>query len=179
MVTALSPYPIRTAVLKEGLDIDAVIAYKKQNGSLKEFPGARQISNEELLELSVDVLIPAALENQITKDNVDRIHAKVIIELANGPTTTDADDVLFSRGITLVPDILANSGGVIVSTFEWQQNLKKEHWSEQDVLDKLKAILEKQALVIAKRASELKTDLRRAAFVVALERISNFLKADD
>jgi glutamate dehydrogenase/leucine dehydrogenase len=157
---------------KDGLDVGAVLAFKEKNGSLKGFAGAEEISNEELLELPVDVLIPAALENQITKDNASRIQAKIIVELANGPTTTDADDVLFSRSITVVPDILANAGGVIVSTFEWEQNLKNEHWSEADVLLKLKNILDTQSKLIAKRAHELKTDMRRAAFVVALERIT-------
>ncbi|RJQ33428.1 Glu/Leu/Phe/Val dehydrogenase [Candidatus Parcubacteria bacterium] len=160
---------------KDGLDVAAVLAHKEKNGSLKDFPGAEQISNEQLLELPVDVLIPAALENQITKDNADRIQAKIIVELANGPTTTDADDILFGKNTTVVPDILANAGGVIVSTFEWEQNLKGEHWSEQDVLGKLKNILETQSQLIAKRALELKTDMRRAAFVVALERIQEKL----
>ena len=160
---------------KNGLNVADVLAYKEKNGALKNFPGAEEISNEKLLELPVDCLIPAALENQITKENAHRIQARVIVELANGPTTTDADDILFSRGIMVVPDILANSGGVIVSTFEWEQNQKGEHWSERDVLEKMKTILETQARLIAKRASELKTDMRRAAFVVALERIATAL----
>ncbi len=165
---------------KDGLDVSAVLAYKEKNGSLPAgrqgsidgFLGAEEISNEKLLELPVDVLVPAALENQITKDNASRIQAKIIVELANGPTTTDADDILFGKNIIVVPDILANSGGVIVSTFEWEQNLKGEHWSEQEVLEKLKNILDTQSQIIAKRANELKTDMRRAAFVVALERIT-------
>jgi len=161
---------------QDGLDVTAVLAYKEKGGSLKDFPDAGEISNEKLLELPVDCLIPAALENQITKENANRIRARVIVELANGPTTTDADDILFSRGIMVVPDILANSGGVIVSTFEWEQNQKGEHWSERDVLEKLKKVLETQAQLVVKRASELKTDMRRAAFVVALERISSSLK---
>ena len=161
---------------QDGLDVTAVLAYKEKGGSLKDFPDAGEISNEKLLELPVDCLIPAALENQITKENANRIRARVIVELANGPTTTDADDILFSRGIMVVPDILANSGGVIVSTFEWEQKQKGEHWSERDVLEKLKKVLETQAQLVVKRASELKTDMRRAAFVVALERISSSLK---
>ncbi|HEY4487763.1 MAG TPA: Glu/Leu/Phe/Val dehydrogenase [Candidatus Paceibacterota bacterium] len=160
---------------KDGLDVSAVLSYKERNGSLKDFPGVEQISNEQLLELPVDVLIPAALENQITASNAAKIKARVILELANGPTTTEADDILFSRGIAIVPDILANSGGVIVSTFEWEQNLKGEHWSEKDVLEKLQTTLETQSRIIADRAAALKTDLRRAAFVVALERITQAL----
>lgn len=157
---------------KSGLTVAAVLAYKDKNGSLKDFPDAEEISNDALLELPVDVLIPAALENQITASNAQSVKAKMILELANGPTTTDADDVLYARGITVVPDILANAGGVIVSTFEWEQNLKSEHWSEKDVLAKLNAILTKQSRIVAEKSAQLKTDMRRAAFVVALERIN-------
>ncbi len=154
-----------------GLDPGAVEEYKAKNGSLAGFPGAKQLSNEELLESQCDVLIPAALENQITKENAARIKAKLVFELANGPTTPEADDILFARGIPVVPDILANSGGVTVSYFEWDQNLKKEHWSEEKVFQLLQEILHKEAKNIWARAQELKTDLRRAAFIVALERI--------
>src|SRR3989344_4568900 len=160
---------------KEGLDVAAVLEHKEKQGSLKEFPGAEKISNEALLELAVDVLIPAALENQIIASNADRINARIVLELANGPTMTDADDILFARGIPVVPDILANAGGVVVSTFEWEQNLKGEHWNEKDVLEKLKTILETQSHLIAERALKQKTDMRRAAFMLALERITNAL----
>ncbi len=162
---------------ESGLDIPAVEAYKKAHGSLKGFsaeagrPSAREISNAELLELSCDVLVPSALENQITKENAPRIKAKVVLELANGPTTPEADDILFARGIPVIPDILANAGGVIVSTFEWEQNLKGEHWAESAVFTKLRNILSKEAGGVWQRAQALKTDLRRAAFVVALERL--------
>ena len=118
------------------------------------------------------MLIPAALENQIRGDTVATIKAKFILELANGPTTPEADDVLFSKGIPVVPDILANAGGVTVSTYEWEQNLKGEHWSEADVLARMKQEISAEALAIHARAQELHTDLRRAAFVLALERIS-------
>lgn len=161
---------------EEGLDVAAVEAYKKEHGSLSEFSGGTAISNEELLELSCDVLIPAALENQITKENATNVKAKVILELANGPTSPEADDILFSRGIPVVSDILANGGGVIVSTFEWEQNLKREHWAEKDVLDRLQKILSTEALNIWQRSLALKTDLRRAAFVVALERLQEASK---
>lgn len=156
----------------EGLDPDAVEAYKKEHGSLKGFPGAEEISNEALLELDADVVVPAALENQITDANAGRIKAKLVLELANGPTTPEADELLFSRGVRVVPDILANAGGVIVSTFEWQQNLKGERWSEEEVLGKLKQTLAVQADVVWKKAEELSVSLRTAAFVVALERLS-------
>ena len=156
----------------EGIDSKAAEKYKKAHGSLKGFPGAKDITNAELLLLETDVLIPAALENQITGQNAPNVNAKVILELANGPTTPDADDLLFSRGVAIIPDILANAGGVVVSTFEWEQNLKGEHWSEQVVQGKLKQVMETQSLAVYERAKALKTDLRRAAFTIALERIT-------
>ena len=160
------------AIVNEaGLDPVAVLAHKKTAGSVIGFPGSRTITNDELLALPCDLLIPAALENQIRADNVATIHAKAILELANGPTTPEADDALHARGIPVMPDILANAGGVTVSTFEWEQNLKGEHWSEADVFEKLKAIMDREANAIFAKAGELKTDLRRAAFVTALERI--------
>ena len=156
-----------------GLDIAAVERYKKEHGSLAGFPEATQISNAALLELPCDVLIPAALEHQITKLNADRIQANVVLELANGPTTPEADDILFAKGTVVIPDILANAGGVVVSTFEWEQNLTGEHWTEEDVFQKLEKLLSKEAANIWQRAQELKTDVRRAAFIVALERLAS------
>ena len=163
-------------VNESGLDIAAVEAYKKETGTLVGFPGSRTISNTELLELPCDVLIPAALENQITKKNASRIQTKLVLELANGPTTPEADDMVFARGVTVIPDILANAGGVVVSTFEWEQNLKNEHWTEEVVLQKLQQLLAKEAVHVWKHATELKTDLRRAAFVVALSRLDATLR---
>ncbi len=163
-------------VNESGLDIAAVEAYKKETGTLVGFPGSRTISNTELLELLCDVLIPAALENQITKENASRIQTKLVLELANGPTTPEADDILLARGIPVIPDILANAGGVVVSTFEWEQNLKNEHWTEEVVLQKLQQLLAKEAVHVWKHATELKTDLRRAAFVVALSRLDATLR---
>ncbi len=162
------------AVYNEGgLDIQSVLLFKKEKGTVEGFPNSKYITNEDLLELPCDVLIPAALENQITIENAENIKAKFILELANGPITPEADEVLFKRGIPVVPDILANSGGVTVSTFEWEQNLKGEHWSEKEVFEKLKTILDTESKIIADKADELKTDLRRAAFIVALERIAS------
>lgn len=155
-----------------GLDVAAVMSYKDSHGSLAGFPGGAAITNAELLTLDTDVLIPAALENQITAENAPLIKAKVILELANGPTTPEADDLLFSKGIPVIPDILANSGGVLVSYFEWEQNLKGEHWSEADVLERLKVVMEREARNVAERAKHLATDMRRGAFVIALERIA-------
>ena len=156
-----------------GLDPKAVEAYKEEYRSLRGFPGAREITNAELLELPVDVLVPAAMENQLTGDNASRIHAKMILELANGPTTPEADEILFNSGVIVVPDILANAGGVVVSTFEWEQNRKGEKWSEVEVLDKLRETLVPQAELIWEKANSAKLTLRTAAFLVALERLAN------
>lgn len=160
-----------------GLDPVAAEKYKREKGTLAGFPGAREVSNAELLEIETDVLMPAALENQITAENAPQINAKVVLELANGPTTPDADDILFGRGIPVIPDILANSGGVIVSTFEWEQNLKSEHWTEADVFAKLKDILVTQSQAVYDRAQALKTDLRRGAFALALDRLEAAMDA--
>jgi len=163
----------KSAIVNEnGLDIKALSSYKAENGRIGGFPGSREITNAELLELPCDVLIPAALENQITGENAERIQAKFVLELANGPISPEADDVLLKRNISVVPDILANSGGVVVSTFEWEQNLKNEHWSEKEVFEKLKEILVRESDEVHKVSLETRTDLRRAAFIVALSRIS-------
>ena len=159
-------------VKDDGIDIKALEEWKKTNGSLAGFPGSRNVTNAELLELECDVLVPAALENQITEENADRIKAKLIVELANGPITSAADEIFYKKNIPVIPDILANSGGVTVSTFEWEQNLKGEHWAEADVFTKLKEILDRESLVIYEKSISAKTDLRRSAFIIALERIS-------
>ncbi len=155
----------------EGLDLKKVEEHKKKNSSLKDFGGARNISNEKLLELPCDLLIPAAFENVITEKNAGKIKAKAILELANGPITPQADEILFKRNILVVPDILANSGGVTVSYFEWEQNLKKEHWSEKEVLEKLKNKMEEASKRTLEKAKESRTSLRMGAFMLALERI--------
>lgn len=157
--------------LESGLDIDAVAAHKQSTGSVVDFPGAKNISNEELLELACGVLVPAALENVLTEENAGRIQAKVVLELANGPTTPEADDILFGKGIQVIPDILANSGGVTVSYFEWDQNMKGETWSEEDVDAKLKEHMVAAAKAVWDRKVTFDTDMRRGAFILALERL--------
>ncbi len=160
-----------------GLNPAEVERYKQSHGSLAGFPGARPVTNAELLAAPADVLVPAALENQITEHNAHDIHAAVVLELANGPTTPEADDLLLARGIRVIPDILANAGGVIVSTFEWEQNLQGEHWSEARVYEKLQHMMQSEARNLWTRAEELGTDLRRAAFIIALERLESALAA--
>lgn len=156
---------------ENGLNIPSLIEHKKNTGGLKGVDGAKEISNEELLELACDLLIPAAFENQITEENADKVKAKVILELANGPINPKADEILFKKGINIVPDVLANSGGVTVSYFEWDQNLKEEHWSEKEVFEKLEPMLADSAKKIWSLSKEHNTDLRIGAFLLALERL--------
>lgn len=154
-----------------GLDIKAVARHKEETGSVLGFNGSCDITNEELLELDCDLLIPAALENVITKSNANNIKAKVILELANGPTASEADEILRKKNIPVVPDVLANSGGVAVSYFEWQQNLANEHWSKEEVFNKLRPMVESSAKEIFDYSIKYNTDLRMAAFILALDRI--------
>lgn len=154
-----------------GLDIKKILEYKKNTGSLSGFENTTNLTNEELLELECDVLIPAAFENVITDTNANKLRTKAILELANGPITPEADEILFTRGIPVIPDVLANSGGVTVSYFEWDQNLKGEHWSEKEVFEKLRPMLEDASKKILEKSRELKTHLRMGAFILALYRI--------
>lgn len=161
---------------ENGLRWDDLFKHKKKTGTLKDFPGAKNVSNAELLELSCDVLIPAAFENQITGENAGKVKAKVVLELANGPTTPEADEILFKKGIPVIPDILANAGGVTVSYFEWEQNLAGEHWSEKKVFEKLKPLLNKATQETMKHARAYNTTLRMGAFILALERIQKKMR---
>ena len=161
---------------ENGLDISTLLEHKKTTGTLAGFPGSREITNEELLATPCDLLIPAAFENVITEKNVNGIKATAILELANGPVTPEADEVLFQKGIQVIPDVLANSGGVTVSCFEWEQNLKGEHWREALVLEKLKSMLDLASDEVFSRAEANKTHLRMGAFILALERIEKKLK---
>jgi len=154
-----------------GLDIVKLEKYKKENDSVIGFENCEELSNSELLELDVDILIPSALENQITVKNADNIKTKTIVELANGPTTPEADEILKNKGIVIVPDVLANAGGVTVSYFEWDQNVKGEHWSEKDVLEKLEKIMVNAFNEIWETKEKYNIDMRTAAFIKAIERI--------
>ncbi|MEI6228530.1 MAG: Glu/Leu/Phe/Val dehydrogenase [Candidatus Saccharibacteria bacterium] len=154
-----------------GLDVAKLLAHKQSTGRVADFDGAVNISNEELLEIKCDLLIPAAMENVITDKNANKVNAKVILELANGPITSGADQILFDRGIAVVPDILANAGGVVVSYFEWDQNLKNEHWSEAEVFEKLQPIIAKSAGEVWAQSRAVNTYLRMGAFILAIERL--------
>ncbi|MCH7492449.1 Glu/Leu/Phe/Val dehydrogenase [Patescibacteria group bacterium] len=131
-----------------------------------------KISNEELLELDVDILVPAALENQITDANADNIKAKVILEMANGPITPEADAILFKKNIQVLPDILANAGGVVVSYFEWLQNLDENQWTEKEVFDKLQKTMQQSFSDVWAMARKKKVDLRSAAYLLGVDRIA-------
>ena len=161
---------------KKGFNIDKVLKYKKEKKSLKGFNNFQVIKAEELLTLNVDILIPAALDNQINKDNVEQIKAKVILELANGPTTLEAEEILFTKGIIIIPDVLANAGGVLVSYFEWLQNLKDNYWSAATVNTKLKEKIINSWQTVYNISKKYKINLRTAAFIGALERIKTKFK---
>ncbi|NLE76465.1 MAG: Glu/Leu/Phe/Val dehydrogenase [Chloroflexi bacterium] len=165
----------------KGLDIPAINAHvaKHPRRLLEGYtaPGMQPIGNDDLLELDVDVLIPAALENQIRDDNADRIKARLIVEAANGPTTRDADAILKKRGITVVPDILANAGGVVVSYFEWVQNLQSFYWDEAEVNRNLERIMVRAFDEVWTFSEEKKVHLRLGANMLAVSRVASVLQA--
>ncbi len=157
----------------DGLDIGRVNGWKKEHGTVQGLPGAQDISNAAVLEVDCDILIPAALENQITARNAGNIKARIVAEAANGPTTPEADQQMFQRGVFMIPDILCNAGGVTVSYFEWVQDLNRDHWSESVVNSKLKEIMVKafhETLAIAQRDE---IDMRTAAYLLAVQRVAD------
>jgi len=156
----------------KGLDPQALAAFKEQKGSVQGYPGADIITNEELLELDCSILIPAALDNQITRKNADRIKADIVAEGANGPTTPAADDILFERGKHHLPDILANAGGVTASYFEWVQGLERYFWTEEEVNSKLKAIMDRAFDSVWHLADKEKVNMRMASYMLAVKRVS-------
>ncbi|OQW48456.1 MAG: glutamate dehydrogenase [Proteobacteria bacterium SG_bin7] len=155
----------------EGFKIVDLIDYIKKQNPIQNFPGSQKISNNDLLELPVDFLLPCALENQITEKNADRIRAKIIVEGANGPTTPAATQILHKRGVTVVPDVLANGGGVIVSYFEWVQDIASYFWDEDEVDRKLRTALVKAFELAWAMTSEKNVDMRTGAMAVALKRL--------
>ncbi|OGY89524.1 MAG: hypothetical protein A2677_03265 [Candidatus Komeilibacteria bacterium RIFCSPHIGHO2_01_FULL_52_14] len=155
-----------------GLSIAAVEKHKNKTGKLAGFPGAKAITNAQLLELETDVLVPAALENQITGENAPRIRARTILELANGPTTPEADGILAKRNVIVLPDVLANSGGVTVSYFEWVQNMKGETWTAARVDEMLRKTIQAAFEAVHAFAAGHRVPHRTAAFAVAVRRIA-------
>jgi glutamate dehydrogenase (NAD(P)+) len=155
-----------------GLDIPKMIDYARQHKTIDGFPGGEPIDNEQLFSLEVDVLVPAALENQITMENASLIKAKIIAEGANGPTTPDAHRVLHDRGIFVVPDILANAGGVTTSYFEWVQDRHGYFWEEDEVNRRLEAKMVEAFEDVLQMSLKYKTDMRTAAYIVAINRVA-------
>jgi len=174
---------------KEGLDIPKLVEFVESEAislgipegdvELDKFPGEKQFNDNSryVLEVETDIAIPAALENQITEDNVERIKAKYVIEIANGPTTPAADKILNAKGIKLVPDVLANSGGVTVSYFEWVQNLQGYYWTEEEVNEKLEINMVKAFEDVYTMHKEKNVDMRTAAYMVAIDKVAKAMKA--
>jgi glutamate dehydrogenase/leucine dehydrogenase len=156
----------------KGLDITKLIAYTAEHKTVAGFPGGTPLDASKIFEMPVDILVPAALENQITMDNVDTIKAKLVVEGANGPTTPDADSILRENGITVLPDILANAGGVTVSYFEWVQGLDNFFWDQKRVQDELQKIMERAFDQVNAKADEADCDYRTAAYTIAISRVA-------
>ena len=163
---------------ENGLNIQEVAEYAQANRTLKGYSakGVREISNEELLTLDVDILVPAAMENQITEQIAPQVRAKVIVEGANGPTTTAADEILKNKGVVIVPDILANAGGVVVSYFEWVQNLQAIFWDVHEINSLLKKIMTRSFEEVYALATSKSVSMRISAYMVALDRVVNARK---
>jgi glutamate dehydrogenase (NAD(P)+) len=158
---------------RSGLSIGDVLAHKRSTGAIAGFPEADHLSNADLLELPCDILIPAALENQITARNADRIKARIIGEAANGPTTPQADEILYDRGVFVIPDILAGAGGVTVSYFEWVQGLQEFFWTEREVNAQLERIMVGAFEHVLRVAQERRVHMRTAAYLLAVDRVAS------
>ena len=161
---------------KNGFKVNELIKFKLENKSIRGFPGATEINNDELLTTECTILIPAALENQITKDNASRIKTKIVAEAANGPTTPEADQILYKNNILVIPDVLANSGGVTVSYFEWLQNLRREYWSEDEVNQRLDVIMTKAFAEVYDAHLKYNTNMRTASIALAVNKVAEAIK---
>jgi glutamate dehydrogenase/leucine dehydrogenase len=161
---------------RDGLDINSLRIHKLKNGAVAGFQGASSIDDSDLLELDCTVLVPAALENQITGANAGKVKAKIVAEAANGPTTPDADDILFGNGVLVIPDILANGGGVTVSYFEWLQNLRREYWSEAEVNSRLDSNISSAFNDVYAKHKEFNVNMRKASTLLAINRVVEAMK---
>jgi glutamate dehydrogenase (NAD(P)+) len=155
-----------------GLNPQGLKTHRDKTGSVVGYEGGETVTNAELLELPCDVLIPAALEGQLTEENAQQVKATVIVEAANGPTTPQADEIFKERGVLVVPDILANSGGVTVSYFEWVQDLQAFYWTEDEVNDRLRQIMERSYVDVLAMAEERKVTMRTAATILGVQRVA-------
>jgi glutamate dehydrogenase (NAD(P)+) len=165
------------AYSSKGLDVAQLFEHKARTGSVAGFKGAERITNEELLEVKCDVLVPAALENQITQKNASRVRARIVAEAANGPTTPAADRVLRDHGVLVLPDILCNAGGVTVSYFEWAQNMQGFFWDEAQVNRELERFMRRAFQEVHQSAQRHKTDMRTGAYVLAVGRVADATRA--
>ena len=161
---------------KQGLDPHKVLRHKMETGSVINFPQTENISDSELMELKVDILGPAGLETVITKENAPKIKAKIVAELANGPTTPEADEVLYQNGVFVIPDLLCNAGGVTVSYFEWIQNLNRLYWDEEEVHQRLSEKMTKAFQAVLAESLKRKVNMRAAAYIVAVVRVAEAMK---
>lgn len=156
----------------EGLDVAAVLAWKQRTGGVAGFPGAREIAREAVLEVPCEIVVPAALERQIVAANAERLDCRLVVEAANGPTTPEAEAILAARGIEVVPDVLANAGGVIVSYFEWLQGQQRYEWEPQELRERLRSQLRAAVVRVGEAAGRWDCDLRTAALAVAAEHVA-------
>ncbi len=164
---------------KDGLDIPKVIEHKRKNGCVSDCSDATNATNEDILGLNCDILVPAAFENVITMENVNEIKAKLILELANGPISSTADKILYlEKGVVIIPDVLANAGGVTVSYYEWKQNLEDQHWSGEEVNKKLKKQMAENTALVIKEAKKYDTSLRIGAYILSISRIVEKAKTE-
>jgi glutamate dehydrogenase (NAD(P)+) len=155
----------------KGLPIDDLARFKEQKNKLQQFPGGEKVDTKEFLELPCDVLIPSATEMQITRENADRLKCRLVVEGANGPTTLEADKILTEKGVVVIPDILANAGGVIVSYFEWVQDLQNFFWSENEINNKLREMLSRTFHEVLSFGQKESVTLRLAALMIAVQRV--------
>jgi len=160
----------------KGLDVGGLTAFKQETGTVTGFSGGERISNKDVLECDCEVLVPAALEKVITRENASRIRAKIVAEAANGPTLPEADQILHERGIMVLPDILANAGGVSVSYFEWVQDLQENFWEEDEINERLRRKMVRAFRETLEQAKKYKTDMRHGAYVVAVGRVAEATK---
>lgn len=160
----------------DGIDPEDVLEYRKKAGTINGYPGSQKIGNEELFALDCDILVPAAMENQITKENAGQIKAKLVAEAANGPTTPEADEILSKKGIMLTPDILTNAGGVTVSYFEWVQNFMNYYWTEEEVNSRLEQKMVEAFDYIYQMSQDYKVNMRVAAYMASISRVAEAIK---
>lgn len=161
----------------DGMDPEKLLKFKQKTGTVKGFPGSEEISSMDPITVDCDIVIPAALENQITKENAGDVKAKLIVEGANGPTTRDADRILNEKGILIVPDILANAGGVTVSYFEWVQNRMGYYWTEREVDEKMKVMMTRAFGDVYQMAKNYEVDMRTGAYLLAVNRVVEAMQA--